>query len=83
MPNAHPYEIIAHAVQDAQARNRNVANPPEIVPWYQDFTLGAPRYGVKQLRAQMQAGYDNGIKSWMLWNPGSRYTVAAFELEKP
>jgi hypothetical protein len=25
----------------------------------------------------MQAGYDNGMFSWMLWNPGSRYTIGA------
>ena len=26
---------------------------------------------------QMQAGYDNGVRSWLLWNPGSRYTLGA------
>jgi hypothetical protein len=76
-PNAHPYAVIDHALTDALERNRGVDNPPEIVPWYQDFTLGPPRYGVKQLRAQMQAGYDHGIRSWMLWNAGSQYTVSA------
>jgi hypothetical protein len=25
----------------------------------------------------MQAGYDNGVRSWMLWNSASRYTVGA------
>jgi hypothetical protein len=49
----------------------------QVVPWYQDFTLGKPKYGVSQLRAQMQAGYDNGMFSWMLWNAASRYTVKA------
>ena len=78
-PNAHPYDVIDHALRDAAARNASVAHPPLIVPWYQDFTLGAPRYGVAQLRAQMQAGYDNGVRSWILWNPGSRYTVAALQ----
>jgi hypothetical protein len=29
----------------------------------------------------MRAGYDNGVRSWMLWNPGSRYTVAALAAE--
>jgi hypothetical protein len=29
------------------------------------------------VRAQIQAGYDNGVRSWMLWNPGSRYTLGA------
>jgi hypothetical protein len=79
-PNANPYDVLDHALTDGLARNRTVVNAAEIVPWYQDFTLGAPRYGVKQLRAQMQAGYDNGVRSWMLWNPGSKYTIGALHL---
>jgi hypothetical protein len=80
-PNAEPYAVLDHALRGARIRNRGVANAGRIVPWYQDFTLGKPRYGVAQLRAQMQAGYDNGMFSWVLWNPGSRYTVAAFRPE--
>jgi hypothetical protein len=76
-PNAEPYAVLDHALRGARVRNRGVKNAGQIVPWYQDFTLGAPRYGVAQLRAQMQAGYDNGMFSWILWNPGSRYTVKA------
>jgi hypothetical protein len=76
-PNAEPYAVLDHALRGARVRNRGVKNAGQIVPWYQDFTLGKPRYGVAQLRAQMQAGYDNGLFSWMLWNAGSRYTVAA------
>lgn len=77
LPNANPYDVIDRALSDATERNRHIDHPPEIVPWYQDFTLGPPRYGVKQIRAQMQAGYDHGVRSWMLWNAGSRYTVSA------
>ena len=51
------------------------------MPWYQDFTLGPPRYGAEHVRAQMQAGYDNGVRGWMLWNPGSRYTIEALRPE--
>jgi hypothetical protein len=76
-PNAAPYETIEHALRDAKARNAKVAHAPDIVPWYQDFTLGEPPYGVAQIRAQMQAGYDNGVRSWMLWNASSKYTVEA------
>jgi hypothetical protein len=76
-PNANPYDVIDHALTDGLARNRGMPNAAEIVPWYQDFTLGAPRYGAKQVRAQMQAGYDHGVRSWILWNPGSRYTLSA------
>ena len=34
-----------------------------------------------QVRAQMKAGYDNGFQSWILWNPGSRYTESALRPE--
>jgi hypothetical protein len=46
-------------------------------PWLQDFTLGKPAYGVPEVRAQIQATYDAGVQEWILWNPGSRYTVGA------
>jgi len=78
-PNANPYDVLDHALTDGIVRNANVPDAAEIVPWYQDFTLGAPRYGAKQVRAQMQAGYDHGIRSWMLWNASSRYTVSALK----
>jgi hypothetical protein len=80
-PNASPYATIDRAMKDAKTRNASVSPAPIIVPWYQDFTLGAPHYGVTQIRAQMQAGYDNGVRSWILWNPGSKYTVSALRPE--
>lgn len=76
-PNAVPYATIDRALKDAKRRTVGIPNAAAVVPWYQDFTLGPPRYGVAEVRAQIRAGYDNGVKSWMLWNPGSRYTVAA------
>jgi hypothetical protein len=78
-PNAHPYQTIDRALKDAIARSKSVRNAARIIPWYQDFTLGAPRYGVSQIRAQKKAGYDNGFQSWILWNPKSNYTLAALE----
>lgn len=78
-PNAHPYKTIDNVLKDAIARSTQVANAAKIIPWYQDFTLGAPRYGVAEIRAQKKAGYDNGFQSWILWNPKSNYTVAALE----
>jgi hypothetical protein len=78
-PNARPYETISHALKDAIARSDSVPNAALIIPWYQDFTLGAPRYEAAQIRAQKKAGYDNGFQSWILWNPKSNYTLAALE----
>jgi hypothetical protein len=76
-PNARPYEVIDNALKDAQRRSAGIAGAAKVIPWYQDFTLGPPRYGVAQVRAQIKAGYDNDVKDWILWNPGSRYTLGA------
>ena len=81
-PNANPYSTIDHAMKDARRRSAPIANAAKIIPWYQDFTLGPPRYSTDQVRAQMRAGYANGYPSWILWNPGSRYTESALEPEK-
>ena len=81
-PNAHPYGVIDNTLKDAARRSAGIAGAARIIPWYQDFTLGAPRYGKTEVRAQMKAGYDNGIYSWILWNPRSDYTLSALEPEK-
>ncbi|MDO8500962.1 MAG: putative glycoside hydrolase [Gemmatimonadaceae bacterium] len=80
-PNANPYATINRAMKDIRRRSEKVPNAARIIPWYQDFTLGPPHYYAEQVRAQMKAGYDNGYRSWILWNPGSRYTEAALEPE--
>jgi hypothetical protein len=80
-PNAHPYATLEHALRDAKARSASIPNAARIVPWYQDFTLGPPRYGAAEVQAQMRAGHDQGIDGWMLWNPGSRYSLDALKPE--
>lgn len=80
-PNAQPYATIDHALKDVKRRSAGIPNAAKIVPWYQDFTLGPPHYYAEQVRAQMKAGYDNGFHSWILWNPGSRYTISALAPE--
>ncbi len=76
-PNAKPYQVIDRGLKDAKRRSTGIAHAARVVPWYQDFTLGPPRYGATQVRAQMRAGYDNGVESWILWNASSRYTLSA------
>jgi hypothetical protein len=39
--------------------------------------MGPPHYTATQVRAQIEAGYDNGVMGWILWNPGSHYTLDA------
>lgn len=80
-PNAHPYSTINHAIKDMKQRSASIAGAAKIVPWYQDFTLGPPHYNAAEVRAQIKAGYDNGVYSWVLWNPGSKYHTDALKAE--
>lgn len=45
-------------------------------PWLQAFDLGAV-YTPAMVREQIQATYDVGLTSWMLWNAGSVYKKEA------
>lgn len=78
-PNGSPHTVIVRGLHDAERRSASVPGAAPIRPWYQDFTLGPPRYGVEQVRAQIEAGYSAGVMSWLLWNPRSSYTVAALK----
>ena len=49
-------------------------------PWLQDFDYGG-NYGEAEVRAQIQATYDAGLTSWMLWDPGNKYTTEAINKE--
>lgn len=44
--------------------------------WIQDFNYGG-YYGPEEVRAQIQASYDAGVMSWMMWAPSNRYTKEA------
>ncbi len=45
-------------------------------PWLQDFDYGGD-YDIAEVKAQIQAVYDSGLTSWMLWAPSNVYTRAA------
>lgn len=49
--------------------------------WIQDFDYGG-NYDVAEVRAQIQATYDAGLTSWMVWAPSNRYTEGAFQPEQ-
>ena len=78
-PNGHPYQTVDHALKDVLRRSAAVPHAAKIVPWYQDFTLGPPHYFAAQVKAQIKAGLDNGIRGWMLWNPRSDYNYDALK----
>ncbi len=45
-------------------------------PWLQDFNYPVP-YTPEMVRAQIQATYDAGLTSWLLWDAANKYTPSA------
>ncbi len=77
-PDAHPYEIVDHALKDGLSRLKKINSHCKLIPYLQDFSL-YHRYGVKQVREQEKAVYDNGLKSWFMWNAANVYTFDAYK----
>jgi len=44
--------------------------------WIQDFDYGG-NYDITEVREQIQASYDAGVYSWMIWAPSNIYTKGA------
>jgi hypothetical protein len=74
-PNGEPYRVVRHALKEAIARSQPLANAAVIRPYLQAFTLGRrkPRYTPHEIREQIRAAEELGIRSWVLWNPRSVY----------
>ena len=81
-PNTEPYQVMLKALQDGTRRSEAMGARSRIIPWIQDFTLGAPRYGTDEILAQIRAVEDAGLDDWILWNPSSRYTWDALRGER-
>lgn len=78
-PATKPYEIVKFSMDSAVERARKATTTPrKLRPWLQDFNLGAS-YDAPMVRAQIQATYDSGLDSWMLWNASNRYTRPALD----
>lgn len=72
-PNAHPYEVVDGSIKDV--RRLVEATGCRIRPWLQAFTMGPPPYGRLEIQAQIKATTDNGINTWLLWNPRVYYKL--------
>jgi len=80
-PALYPYEVINRALASAVVRSKAVNQDiSKIRPWLQDFDMGAT-YTKELIKAEMKATYDNGLDSWMLWDPSNKYTPSALKLE--
>ncbi len=78
-PNAYPYEVVKRSLEYAVRRSEAVEGAGRVIPWLQDFTLGPPRYEAPEVRAQILAAYDAGVREWILWNASGRYSEGALE----
>ncbi|MES3005359.1 MAG: putative glycoside hydrolase [Patescibacteria group bacterium] len=78
-PADHPYDVVKISMSRAAERTRAQGlNIQKLRPWLQDFDLGAT-YTAEMVRAQIQATYDAGLTSWLMWDPSNKYTVPAFK----
>ncbi|MGH7533687.1 MAG: putative glycoside hydrolase [Gemmatimonadales bacterium] len=77
-PNSEPYAVVHRALEDAEHRTALLKHPAEIRPYLQAFTLGPPRYTPVEIRDQIRAAADVGIRSWVLWNPRGVYDPEIF-----
>ena len=48
--------------------------------WIQDFDYGG-NYDVAEVRTQIQASYDAGVMSFMIWAPSNIYTKGALKTD--
>lgn len=73
-PQAKPYEVIFYSMSKAVGRAKAIGvSEKKLRPWLQDFGLYGEHYGAKEIRDQIQATYDVGLSSWMLWDPSNNY----------
>ncbi|MDR0956336.1 MAG: putative glycoside hydrolase [Endomicrobium sp.] len=73
-PNKEPYKVVYYAIEGALKR----ISSKKLRPWLQDFSLGY-KYSKNEVRAQIQACYDNKVDNWLLWNPRCVYTKEALK----
>lgn len=85
-PDFEPYKIVNYSMKKAKERlDKNQNTTAKLRPWLQDFTASyLPRYkkyGPAEIRAQIKATKDAGVKEWILWNAGNRYTAGGLNKE--
>jgi hypothetical protein len=70
-PNENPYAIVRRSLADFRRAVRGTGS--RLVPWLQDFSIGA-QYGPRRVRAQIDAARDAGVDEFLLWDPRVTYT---------
>ncbi|MDD4494478.1 MAG: putative glycoside hydrolase [Eubacteriales bacterium] len=84
-PDLEPYKVIYNTLTNCKNKLSAVEGyRADVRPYLQAFTLSSlpdgyyQTYGPEEIREQIQATYDAGYKSWILWNPKNNYPKEAF-----
>ena len=75
--NKYPYEIVKYSMdKGVEKLIAASSSPSKLRPWLQDNNYPVT-YTAEMVRAQIQATYDAGLTSWMLWDAANTYTREA------
>ena len=97
IPAECPAKVTRSALAGLVAYVRQTYPGVQICPWLQDFparnwrTIKVVPYGPREVRLQIDAAEDLGLRCWMLWNPKRvnggnpvlHYSVEALRLRLP
>lgn len=80
-PDEQPYQLVTEYAKVENDVLGKLDNPPITRPWIQDFEAPwlysnrpVKKYGKKEVEDQIRALSENGIKEYLLWNPGNNYS---------
>ncbi len=79
-PGLHPYYFVNTGIK--RARKILSGEDVTIVPWLQGFNLRSPTFGPDYILEQIRAVEDEGIGSYLVWNPRNDYRTAFQALKK-
>lgn len=71
VPEKHPYEVVYNAMEEAITRTQGLRG--KVRPWLQDFSMRY-KYGPQEVQGQINAVFEHGVHTYMLWNPANVYT---------
>ncbi len=82
-PNSSPYQVIYDSTKQGLDRltaryGTSTANK-YMRPWLQDFSIYGVDYNPPEVKAQIKALDDLGVKSFLLWNASNRYTKGVMD----
>ncbi len=86
VPDAKPYDLLFSELQSSAKQIAEIAKEQDtyadVRPWLQAFTAswvkGYIKYTGPVVRKQVDATYDAGYDTWLLWNASAKYPDGSF-----